>query len=166
MKNTKTSISLVLAQLLAIGAAQADSAAPADRMWRVLEEGAAHVQAVGTQQALRDFSDPNGKWQRGGLHVSVVSPDGTIVVDGQGRAKAGSSVDSLKDSSGRSYGADLVSQVKEWGHGGIEYAMVDPSTGKGEYRTMYATVLPRSAGILAVGVAASGEQVTGLRSSR
>ncbi|HEY6512303.1 MAG TPA: cache domain-containing protein [Burkholderiaceae bacterium] len=151
MRHTKTWISLLLAQLVWIGSSHAESPAPADKMWRVLEAGAAHVQAVGTEQALRDFADPNGKWQRDGVHVSVVGTDGTIVVDGQGQARAGSSVDNLKDSTGRTFGADLVSQVKEWGHGGIEYAVVNPQTGKGEYRTMYATVLPRSAGILAVG---------------
>src|SRR5262245_57139024 len=150
MRHAKTLIALLLAPLVWT-AAHADSVAPADRMWRLLEEGAAHVQAVGPEQAYRDFADPNGKWQRDGLHVSVVGLDGRIVIDGQHQAKEGASVDTLKDSTGRTYGADLVSQVKEWGHGGIEYSVLDPVTGKGEYRTVYATVLPRSAGILTVG---------------
>lgn len=166
MRHAKTLISLLLAQVMWTSAAHADPLAPADRMWRLLEEGAAHVQAVGTERAFRDFADPNGKWQRDGLHVSVVGLDGRIVIDGQGQAKAGSSVATLKDSSGRTYGADLVGQVKEWGHGGIEYAVVDPATGKGEYRTMYATVLPRSAGILTVGAGAIGDQFAGFRSSK
>ena len=110
----------------------------------------ADLQAVGTEQAYRDFADRNGKWQRDGLQVSVIGLDGRIVVDGQGQSQAGSSVNKLTDSTGRLYGVDLVSQVKEWGHGGVEYAVVNPITGKGESRTMYATVLPRAAGILTV----------------
>ena len=150
MRNRKTWISLLLAQLVWAGAASADTGATADKMWRLLEEGAAHVQAVGAEQAYRDFADRNGRWQRDGLRMSVVGLDGRVVVDGQGQAEVGTSVDSLKDSTGRPYGVDLVSQVKEWGHGGVEYAVVNPVTGKGENRTMYATVLPRSAGILTV----------------
>jgi signal transduction histidine kinase len=157
---------LLLAQLVWAGAAHADVVAPADKMWRLLEEGATHVQAVGAEQACRDFADQNGKWQRDGLHVSVVDPDGRIVVDGAGQAKAGSSINNLKDSTGRPYGADLVSQVKEWGHGGVEYAAVNPVTGMGENRTMYATVLPRSAGILTVDATTSGDRVTGYRSDK
>jgi len=164
MRHAKTWLSLLLAPLVWTFA-HADAVAPADKMWRLLEEGAAHVQAVGADQAYRDFADPNGKWQRDGLHVSVVGFDGRFVVDGQGQAKAGSSVDALKDSTGRPYAADLMSQVKEWGHGGIEYSVVDPATGKGEYRTMVATVLPRSAGILTVGVGA-GDRVAGYRSDQ
>ena len=166
MRNGKTWISLLLAQLLWASAAIADTGATADKMWQLLEEGAAHVQAVGAEQAYRDFADRSGKWQRDGLHVSVVGLDGRIVVDGQGQAKAGSSVDNLKDSSGRPYGADLVSQVREWGHGGVEYAVVDPVTGKGEHQTMYATVLPRSAGILTVGATMDGDRVAGYRSDK
>jgi len=165
MRHAKTLVSLLLAPLVWT-VAHADSVAPADKMWRLLEEGAAHVQAVGAEQAYRDFADPNGKWQRDGLHVSVVGNDGRIVVDGQHHDKEGSSVDSLKDSTGRTYGADLVGQVKEWGHGGIEYAVVDPVTGKGEYRTVYATMLPRSAGILTVGADAGAAQVAGYHSQR
>lgn len=150
MRNAKTLISVLLAQLVWAGTATADTLAPADKMWRLLEEGATHVQAVGAERAYRDFADRNGKWQRDGLHVSVVGFDGRIVVDGQGQNQAGSSVSNLTDSTGRRYGVDLVSQVKEWGHGGVEYAVVNPMTGKGESRTMYATVLPRSAGILTV----------------
>ena len=166
MRNAKTWISLLLAQLLWAGAANAEAVAPADKMWRLLEEGATHVQAVGAEQAYRDFADRNGKWQRDGLHVSVVGLDGRIVVDGAGQAKAGISVNNLKDSTGRPYGADLVSQVKEWGHGGVEYAVVNPTTGVGENRTMYATVLPRSAGILTVDATLGGDRVTGYRNDK
>lgn len=166
MRNGKTWISLLLAQLVWAGAAHADAGATADKMWRLLEEGADHVQAVGAEQAYRDFADRNGKWQRDGLRVSVVGLDGRIVVDERGQAKAGSSVDNLKDSTGRPYGADLVSQVKEWGHGGVEYAVVNPVTGKGENRTMYATVLPRSAGILTVGATMGGDGAAGYRSDK
>lgn len=113
-----------------------------------------------------DFADRNGKWQRDGLHVSVVGLDGRIVLDGQDQAKEGSSVAGLTDSTGRPYGVDLVGQVKEWGHGGIEYAVVDPTTGKGSYRTIYATVLPRSAGILTVGADTGAAQVAGYRSNQ
>ena len=161
MRNGKTLISLLLAQLVWVGAANADNGDTADKMWRLLEEGATHVQAVGPEQAYRDFAERDGKWQRDGLHVSVVGLDGRIVVDGQDQAKPGSSVDNLKDSTGRPYGADLVSQVKEWGHGGVEYAVIDPLTGKGENRTMYATVLPRSAGILTVDATTGRDGVAG-----
>jgi hypothetical protein len=166
MRHAKTLISLLVAQLVWVGAANADTVASTDKMWQLLEEGATHVQAVGAQQAYRDFADRNGKWQRAGLHLSVVGLDGRIVVDGDGQSKVGSSVDTLKDSAGRPYGADLVSQVKEWGHGGVEYAVVNPLTGVGENRTMYATVLPRSAGILTVDATMGGERVTGYRSDK
>lgn len=161
MRNAKTWISLLLAQALWSGAAQAEPAANADQMWRLLEAGAAHVQAVGPEQAYRDFTDRRGKWQQGELRLSVLGFDGKVVIDGMGQAKAGASVDALKDSA-----ADLVSQVSEWGHGGIEYPMNDPLTGKGEYRTLYATVLPRSAGILVVGAAADAGQLAGYRSTK
>jgi len=166
MRYAKTMISVVLASSLWAGTAGADTGATADKMWRLLEEGAAHVQAVGPEQAFRDFADPNGRWQRDGLHVSVVGPDGRIVLDGEGQAPAGAPLASLKDSTGRAYGVDLVSQVKEWGHGGIEYPVVDPMTGKGEYRTVYATVLPRSAGILTVGANVGTDQVGAYRSDK
>jgi signal transduction histidine kinase len=157
---------LLLIQMAWIAAANADTGATADKMWRLLEEGATHVQAVGPEQAYRDFADRDGKWQRDGLHVSVVGLDGRIVVDEQDQAKAGSSISNLRDSTGRPYGSDLVSQVKEWGHGGVEYAVIDPVTGKGESRTMYATVLPRSAGILTVDATMGGDHVAGYRSDK
>jgi hypothetical protein len=166
MRNAKTWITLLLAQLVWAGAAIADTGATADKMWRLLEEGATHVQAVGPEQAFRDFADRDGKWQRDGLHVSVVSRDGRIVVDGQDQANAATSVNNLTDSTGRHYGSDLLSQVKEWGHGGVEYAAVDPVTGMGQNRTMYATVLPRSEGILTVDATMGASPVAGYRSSK
>ena len=161
MRNAKTWISLLLAQLVWAGAAQADTGATADQMWQLLEAGAAHVQAVGPDQAYRDFADRGGKWQQGDLRLSVLGLDGRVVIDGLGQAKTGSSTDALQDSA-----AVLVNQVREWGHGGIEYATGDPLGGKGEYRTLYATRLPRSAGILVVGATMDGARVAGYHSDK
>jgi len=161
MRNTKTLISVLLAQLVWAGAATADTLAPADKMWRLLEEGATHVQAVGPEQACRDFADRSGKWQRSELRLSVLGLDGKIVFDGLGQPKAGSSTDALQDSA-----TVLVNQVREWGHGGIEYPMGDPMSGKGEYRTLLATQLPRSAGILVVGATMDDNRVASYRSDK
>jgi hypothetical protein len=160
MRNAKTWISLLLASLVWAGA-QADTGATADQMWQLLEAGAAHVQAVGPDQAYRDFADRDGKWQQGELRLSVLGMDGKVVIDGQGQTKPGSSPDALQESA-----AVLVNQVKEWGHGGIEYATGDPLSGKGEYRTLYATRLPRSAGILVVGATMDGARVAGYQSDK
>jgi hypothetical protein len=143
------------------GAVQADTGATADQMWRLLEAGAAHVQTVGPEQAYRDFADRSSKWQQGELRLSVIGLDGKVVYDGLGQTKADSSTDALQDSA-----AVLVNQVREWGHGGIEYATGDSLTGKGEYRTLYATRLPRSAGILVVGATMDGDRVAGYRSNK
>ena len=161
MRNRKTWISLLLAQLVWVGAASADTGANADQMWRLLEEGATHVQAVGAEQAYRDFADRNGKWQQGELRLSVLGLDGKVVLDGLGQTKAGSSTDALQGSA-----TVLVNQVREWGHGGIEYATGDALTGKGEYRTLLATRLPRSAGILVVGATTEDNRVAGYRSDK
>ena len=160
MRNAKTWISLLLAPLVWAGA-QADTGATADQMWQLLEAGAAHVQAVGPAQAYRDFADRDGKWQQGELRLSVLGLDGKVVIDGLGAAKPGSSTDALQDSA-----TVLVNQVKEWGHGGIEYATGDPLSGKGEYRTLYATRLPRSAGVLVVGATMDGARVAGYHSDK
>jgi hypothetical protein len=161
MRNKKTWISLLVAQVLWAGAVQADTGATADQMWRLLEAGAAHVQAVGPEQAYRDFADRSGKWQQGELRLSVLGLDGKVVLDGLGQAKAGPSADALQDSA-----TVLVNQVREWGHGGIEYATSDPMTSKGEYRTLLATRLPRHAGVLVVGATMDGDRVAGYRSNK
>ena len=160
MRNQKTWISLLLAQAVWAGAAQADTGATADQMWRLLEAGATHVQAVGAEQAYRDFADRSGKWQQGELRLSVLALDRKVVLDGLGQAKAGFSTDPLQGSA-----TVLVNQVREWGHGGIEYATGDPLAGKGEYRTLLATRLPRSAGVLVVG-ATDDNRVAGYRSDK
>ena len=95
------------------------------------------------------------------MRLSVIGLDGKVVYDGLGQTKADSSTDALQDSA-----AVLVNQVREWGHGGIEYATGDPLGGNGEYRTLYATRLPRSAGILVVGATMDGARVAGYRSNK
>ena len=97
MRNAKTWISLLLAPLMWVGA-QADTGATADQMWQLLEAGAAHVQAVGPDQAYRDFADRGGKWQQGELRLSVLGLDGKVVIDGLGQTTPGSSTDALQDS--------------------------------------------------------------------
>ena len=161
MRNPKTWISLLLAQVVLAAAARADTGATADQMWRLLEAGAAHVQAVGPDQACRDFANRSGKWQQGELRLSVLGLDGKIVFDGLSQAKAGSGTDALQDSA-----TVLVNQVKEWGHGGIEYATGNPLSGQGEYRTLLATRLPRSAGILVVGATMDDNRIAGYRSDK
>ncbi len=166
MRDAKTWLSLALAPALWAGSAMAAPASNADDVWVLLEAGAAHVQAVGPEQAFRDFAVPGSPWQRDGFSLWVVGADGKIVVDGEDSARVGSDIRTVRDATGRAYAEDLAKLVKEWGVSGVEYSVVDRGTGRQEWRTRFGTQIPRFDGMLVVGARAPGNAVVAARNSR
>lgn len=166
MRDAKTWFSLVMAPALCVGSVIAAPDTTANDVWRLMEAGNAHVQAVGPEQAFRDFAVRGSKWQQGGFSLSVIGADGRIVVDGDDPGRVGSDIRGVKDATGRAYGEDLAKLVKEWGVSGVEYSVVDSATGRNEWRTSFGTQVPRFDGMLVVGARVHSNALVAAQKSR
>lgn len=166
MRHSKTWIAIAIVPALWAGSATAAPEATADRIWNLIEAGAAHIQASGPEKALRDFADRGGKWQQSGFHLSVIGPDGRILVDSEDPQRVGTDIRVVRDTTGRAYGEELSRLVKEWGTGGVEYSMFDPATGQTPLRTAIATQTPRFSGMLVVTTRADPNRLVAAQSGR
>lgn len=166
MRYSKIWISLTVVPALWGTAAVAGRDATADRIWGLMEAGAAHIQAVGPEKALRDFADRGGRWQQSGFDLAVIGPDGRILVDSEDPRRVGANLRSARDTTGRAYGEELTRLVKEWGTSGVEYSVLDSATGQLALRTSFATQTPGFDGMLVVGTRARGSTLAAAPSGR
>lgn len=164
MRHSKIWIPLTVVPALWAGSAFADRDTTADRVWSLMEAGAAHIQAIGPEKAMRDFAERGSRWQQSGFRFSVIGADGRILFDSEDPRRVGTDIRVARDTTGRAYGEELTRLVKEWGTSGVEYSALDPVTGQIALRTTFATQTPRFDGMLVIETRARGQTMASARS--
>lgn len=88
-----------------------------------------HMKTAGVEQALKDFSDPKGKFVDGIYYIFVIDYDGKMLAHGANAKMIGKSFMDLKDSAGKAFFVDFINVAKsKEGEGWVEYMWPLPST--------------------------------------
>jgi hypothetical protein len=94
---------------------------------------------VGRKQALSDFTAGKAPFRDRDLYVFCVAGDHTIAANGGFPTYVGTSADVLVDVKGHALGKALWDAAAKNPEGSIEYAMINPATGKMESKTTFYT---------------------------
>jgi cytochrome c len=100
------------------------------------EKAAAHLRAVGKEQALKDFTAPNKTYVDRDLHVFCQDPEMRITAHGGNPALIGRDMSNFKDPDGKEFNKELH-QVAAAGGGFVSYKFSNPATKKIEVKTSY-----------------------------
>jgi cytochrome c len=103
----------------------------------MLQKAATHYKEVGRVQALADFSASKAPFRDRDLYVVCIGPDRTISANGAFPACVGVTGDILKDASGKPLARAILQSVEPKGEGSVSYAMINPTTGRLEPKTLF-----------------------------
>ena len=102
------------------------------QMVKFVEEAAAYVKQVGEEDALKEFSDPKGKFVRAGGELYIYAYDFKCVCLAHGYTPelVGKDLTGKKDSAGLFVIQKLRNTAAKDGKGFVEFGWTDPATGK------------------------------------
>jgi methyl-accepting chemotaxis protein len=113
----------------------------ADEAYDLVQKALAHVQAVGYEQAARDFQNRSGPFVDRDLYIFVLDREGTYRVMGLDPAKVGTRVHDAPGIDGNAFMADVLHRIEQGG-GWVEYNIVNPVTGQIRAKSSYVAPLP------------------------
>jgi cytochrome c len=120
---------------LSIGAsAEAD---PAQKVQALTERGLAHIRDVGRDQALFDFSRPDGGFIEGELYIFCLDASGVVVASGGSPKIIGHNLADARGPDGRLAIVEVIQLGLSQGSGWLEYRWPDPATKRIELKTVY-----------------------------
>ncbi len=131
---TATVLTIVSAALVTAPAARASTAEEAKAF---AEQAAAHVKAVGEQQAFADFSRPDGGFVKGELYVFCQAEDGTVVAHGGNPAIVGKNMLKVADPDGKLPNAEMNRIGLTQGAGWYSFRWPNPATHKIQEKSAY-----------------------------
>ena len=120
-------------------APSAKAAITSDQMVKFVEEAAAYVQKAGKEAALKEFSNPKGKFVRenGQLYIYAYDFNCVCLAHGFTPDKVGKDLTGYKDSKGLLVIQKLRDTVAKDGKGFVKFHWVNPATGKEEPKVGY-----------------------------
>ena len=103
-----------------------------EQMVKFVEEAAAYVKQAGKEAALKEFSDPQGKFVRAGGELYIYAYDFKCVCLAHGYTPelVGKNLTGKKDSAGLLVIQKLRDTAAKNGQGFVEFGWTDPATGK------------------------------------
>ena len=119
----------VLSVLLIVGS-QAQAADMKAQAMALMEKAIAHFNAVGAEQAYKDFSDPKAGFQDGSIYVVVQDMKGNMVHHSTNQKLNGRNVMKLKDADGKMFNVESLDVIKKSGEGWVKYKWSNPETKK------------------------------------
>jgi hypothetical protein len=137
MQLIKWTVAVATAALLFAGSVFAAERGTPEEAKAMVERAAAHLVAVGPDQAFADFNGPKGAFFDRDLFVFVYSLDGKVVVGGTVPGLLGRSALAFKDVDGKEFGKEIMAAAAAGG-GWTEYRMSNPATKKPEPKKTYA----------------------------
>lgn len=127
---------LLIAGMSAVGAnsAMASDRGSADEATAMLDKAVAHYTAVGSDQALQDFTSQGKGWQDRDLYVFCFDDTGSTVAHGANEKLIGRDLSGLKDADGKEFVMELISTGKAGG-GWVDYRWPNPVSKKIEQKS-------------------------------
>lgn len=108
-----------------------------DQAKALVEEGAAHIKAVGPDKAYADFNNPAGKWIRGELYLFAFDKKGVYLATGFRPERTGQNAWNMTDAAGLKVVQEIVKKARRDGTATVDYLWKNPTTGKLENKTSY-----------------------------
>lgn len=141
---------LVLCACLAGSAFAADPArGTRDEAKAMAEAAAAHVNAVGGEQAFKDFAD--AKWHQKDLYVFAMDMEANMLFHGANAKLVGKNFAEVRDSSGKEFNKEMVATAKK-GTGWVDYQWAHPVSKKVEDKSAFIVRTKKVEGYVGVGV--------------
>jgi cytochrome c len=142
---------LILSVCLATSAFAADPAhGTRDEAKALAMAAAAHVNAVGSAQAFKDFaSDP--KWRPKDMYPFSLDMNGVMLYHGANEKLVGKNFAEVRDSSGKEFNKEMIAIAKKGG-GWVDYQWAHPVTKKVEDKTSYIVKIDKPEGLVGVGI--------------
>ena len=113
----------------------------ADEAYDLVQKALAHVQAVGYEQAARDFQNRSGPFVDRDLYIFVLDREGTYRVMGLDPAKVGTRVHDAPGIDANAFMADVLHRIEQGG-GWVEYNIINPVTGQVRAKSSFVAPLP------------------------
>jgi cytochrome c len=117
--------------LAASWAVGAERGTPAEAK-AMLAKAVEHYKAAGRKQAAADFTARKAPFFDRDLYVFCIGPDHMTLANGGFPERVGTSVDDIKDASGKALGKALLDAVAGKNEGSVEYLWTNPVTQKTE----------------------------------
>lgn len=113
-----------------------------------------HIQKVGLDQALKDFTEHSADWRKDDMTLIVADLQGTVKAHAVTPQLVGKRLWELKDQNGKLFVQDYVSAAKS-GEGWVENDWPNQTTKKIETREMYIKRIPGTDLFVGIGRAKS-----------
>ncbi len=120
-----------------VGAFKVDRMEERDHAVALVKRAAAHVQAVGIEQACRDFKDPNGGFMHGEFYVFANDVNGVQLCNPRSPQADGQVTIDKKDAKGKDFVRAYIEVAKAKGKGWHDYHHTNPVTGKVDLKSAY-----------------------------
>lgn len=141
---------LVTTACLATGAFASDpDRGTRDEAKALAEAAAAHVQAVGSDQAFKDFAE--ARWRPKDMYVFAQDMGATMLYHGANAKLVGKNFTEVRDSAGKEFNKDMINTAKK-GRGWVDYQWAHPVSKKVEDKTAYIVKVNKPEGFVAVGI--------------
>ncbi len=102
-----------------------------------VQKAAEHVKAVGKEQALADFSDPDGQFRDGELYILAEDFEGNELASGGQPELVGQNILDVQDPNGVYLVKELISTARDKGSGWVSYVWDNPETGEQQDKRAY-----------------------------
>ncbi len=130
-----------------------ENATPAEAQ-AMLQAAVQHYQAVGRQQALKDFTAKQPPFANKDLYIVCLGSDHTMTANGEYPMLVGLSADAISGPGGKPLGEEVWSIASTVPQGAVPIKFDNPFTGKSESKTLYYQKLDQDV----CGVAANSSQ--------
>jgi signal transduction histidine kinase len=123
-------LGLAAAFLLSASVARAQDHGTADEAVALANKAAKHLQEVGKEQALADFTTDKKDFNDRDMYVACIDETGVVTAHGMNKALVGRDMTKVKDADGKSLGESLLALMKDQKEGWLEYRWPNPLTKK------------------------------------
>lgn len=121
----------------AVGTFKLDHMEDRDNAVALVKKAATHLQAVGLEQACKDFKNPNGGFMYGEFYVFANSIKGVQLCNPRSPDTDGKNTIEKKDANGKEFVRAYIEVAKTKGKGWHDYHHINPLTGKVELKSAY-----------------------------
>jgi signal transduction histidine kinase len=144
-----------------VGAFKLDRMEDRDHAVALVKKAAAHLQAVGVEQACKDFKDSNGEFMHGQFYVFANHINGLQLCNPRSPQSDGKNTLTKQDARGKEFVRAYIEVAKTKGKGWHDYHHTNPVTEQVEKKSAYVELV----GDIVVGCGiykAESQPVTGM----
>lgn len=122
-----------------------------DEAKAMVDAALTHIKKAGAESAYKDFTTDKSGWTKKDLYVFVMDLNGKMLAHGANEKLVGRDLINLKDSSGKTFVAEMIATAKKGG-GWVDYEWADPQTKKVDGKSSLVKLTPSGDNFVGVGV--------------